>query len=409
MLDTPPEQAFDDLVGLACTVCDTPMGLVCLIDRDRQWFKAKIGIDVEETPRDIAFCSHAILGNDVFEVTDTLDDGRFAQNPMVADAPSVRYYAGAPLITRDGHALGTLCVVDQRARKLSDEQLGSLRALANQVVDQLELRKSIGELSELALGLIEARNEAALLQERAEASSRAKSSFLANMSHELRTPLNGIIGYAEMLAEECNEKGMQRQKEDLARIREGGKHLLGLINQVLELAKSEAGQLKADLQLTDLGAVISEAVEIARPLIAEQHNLLRLEGTNTIGPLRTDESKVRQILLNLLANAAKFTRRGDIIVTAERDAGAVRITVADTGVGVSEDKLQHIFEPFAQADEGLTSRSVGTGLGLSISRQLARLLDGELSVESAVAVGSRFTLTLPSGDQDQSRTTDLAD
>ncbi len=146
VLDTAAEQCFDDLTALASHICETPVALVSLVDRDRQWFKSRVGLDVAETSREVAFCAHSILGNEVFVVPDATQDPRFADNPLVTSGPQIRFYAGAPLISPQGHAVGTLCVIDRRPRHLSPEQMQALRALGRQVVQQLEMRIKFREL-----------------------------------------------------------------------------------------------------------------------------------------------------------------------------------------------------------------------------------------------------------------------
>jgi GAF domain-containing protein len=194
VLDTGPELAFDEVTQLASRLCDTPIALVSLVDADRQWFKSRVGLAAPETPRDIAFCTHAMLEDGIFEVEDAARDPRFSDNPLVLEDPSIRFYAGAPLINPAGLALGTLCVIDRQPRRLSETQRMSLVVLGRQVIAQLELRQRIRELSQLSLELTVARD-------RALAGTRARDIFLANMGHELRTPLNAILGLSELLLE----------------------------------------------------------------------------------------------------------------------------------------------------------------------------------------------------------------
>jgi two-component system, sensor histidine kinase len=185
VLDTEPELAFDDITLLASHICDTEIAMISLVDRDRQWFKSRVGTTTSETSRDIAFCAHGILQSEVFVVEDARADDRFTANPMVTGGPKIRFYGGAPLTTSDGHALGMLCVNSPVARTLSPEQSAGLQALSRQVVAQLDLRRRTSEL--------------ALARDVAVETALAKSQFLANMSHEIRTPMNGVIGMAALL------------------------------------------------------------------------------------------------------------------------------------------------------------------------------------------------------------------
>lgn len=197
VLDTAPETGFDLITRCAALVFNAPIALVSLIDKDRQWFKSCVGLDVTETPRDMAFCAHAIMRDDVLCVPDTLTDCRFAQNPLVTGAPHIRFYAGAPLITRNGYRLGTLCVIDTKPRKvLDDAYKAKLKIFADMVVERLEQRRAhIGPSPEELRYLEEARLKS-------ESAAAAKSEFIDMISHELRTPLNAIIGFSGMLADE---------------------------------------------------------------------------------------------------------------------------------------------------------------------------------------------------------------
>lgn len=190
ILDTTPEDAFDELARLASVICGTPIALVSLVDVSRQWFKARVGLDATETPRDISFCGHAIHESDLFIVSDALDDARFATNPLVTGEPNIRFYAGAQLTTPDGENLGTLCVIDRRPRRLNEEQRAALRTLARQVIVQLELRRIISEQQHV---------ERTLRGER-DALERLKNNFMSTVSHELRTPITSIRGSLGLLA-----------------------------------------------------------------------------------------------------------------------------------------------------------------------------------------------------------------
>lgn len=232
-----------------------------------------------------------------------------------------------------------------------------------------------------------------------ERANRAKSQFLANMSHELRTPLNAIIGYSEMLAEEAREKGQDETTDDLNRIHAAGRHLLGLIDDILDLSKIEAGKMNLEYQEFQLQPLIEGVANSVKHLLDEHENRLTVNLPAGLQPIVSDETKVRQIIYNILSNAAKFTRNGTITVSVqeERDNGSDRIAihVADTGIGMSSDQLGRIFGEFIQADNSTTREYGGTGLGLAISLQLARMLGGDIVVDSRPGSGSIFTIRLP--------------
>jgi PAS domain S-box-containing protein len=233
----------------------------------------------------------------------------------------------------------------------------------------------------------------------AEQANRAKSQFLANMSHELRTPLNAIIGYAEILQEEATDRGIDDFVPDLARIRSSGGHLLSLINDVLDLSKVEAGRMELFLEEFDLRATIDDISSTVAPLISRNGNTLELQIDEGVGTVCADAVKVRQVLLNLLSNASKFTERGSIVVLAEpfshEGTPCVRIRVRDAGIGMTPEQMGRLFEAFAQADASTTRKYGGTGLGLAISRRFCRLMGGDIEVESEPGAGSTFTLRLP--------------
>ena len=233
----------------------------------------------------------------------------------------------------------------------------------------------------------------------ARAANQAKSTFLANMSHELRTPLNAILGYSEMLAEDALAGGQTAMIPDLEKIRTAGKHLLGLINGVLDLSKIEAGKMKLYLETFDVARVVDEAVGTARPLIQNNGNRLEVRCPDDIGQLREDMTKVRQVLLNLLSNAAKFTEKGVVTLDIWRedrvDGNWVFFRVSDTGIGMAPEQMSRLFQPFTQADAATSRKYGGTGLGLALCQKFCAMMGGEISAESRIGEGSAFTVRLP--------------
>jgi signal transduction histidine kinase len=241
--------------------------------------------------------------------------------------------------------------------------------------------------------------ELRLAQRQAEAATRAKSEFLASMSHELRTPLNAIILYSELLQEEAKDREGDASIPDLQRIQFAGKHLLDLINGILDLSKIEAGKMGLELERFDVKAMIEELADSVGSLIKKNHNALTVQYAGEVGTMYADLTKTRQILLNLLSNAAKFTTLGSITIDARRMvAGSetyFEFSVTDTGVGMTAEESRMVFEPFTQADVTTTRKYGGTGLGLAIVSRFCALMGGTIAVDSTPGKGSRFVVRLP--------------
>jgi len=219
------------------------------------------------------------------------------------------------------------------------------------------------------------------------------------MSHELRTPMNAIIGYSEMLMEDAEDEGNKNAVDDLKKIHSAGTHLLSLINDVLELAKIESGKMDIYLETFEVPGMVGEVVSTIDTLVKKNGNRLQVEVDEAIGEMRADITKVRQALLNLLSNAAKFTHEGVIglMVQGEQEDGVdwIRMSVSDSGIGIPPDKIDHVFDEFSQADETTTRDYGGTGLGLPISRRFCQMMGGDITVESTVGKGSTFIIRLP--------------
>ncbi len=236
-------------------------------------------------------------------------------------------------------------------------------------------------------------------KEIAEAASRAKSTFLANMSHELRTPLNAIIGYSDLLTEDFQDRGNTEMVPDLRRIWSAGKHLLRIINDILDLSKIEAGKMSLVLESFDLTELVNDAVTTISTLATRTGNIVEVDCSEDLGVITADRTRVRQIFLNLLSNACKFTEQDTITMAATRTClnGQHRVTIAvsDNGIGMTPEQLQKLFQPFSQADDSSTRQYEGTGLGLAISRRFCQMMGGDITVSSDYGKGSTFTMHLP--------------
>jgi GAF domain-containing protein/CheY-like chemotaxis protein/anti-sigma regulatory factor (Ser/Thr protein kinase) len=295
-----------------------------------------------------------------------------------------RALLGIPLL-REGHLIGGLTVTKKTPGDFSPQVIDLLKTFASQsalAIQNARLFREIGDKSR-----------------QLEAADRHKSEFLANMSHELRTPLNAIIGYSEMLQEDAVDLGAEQFTDDLKKINAAGKHLLELINAVLDLSKIEAGKMELYLESFEVAPLVRDIAAVIQPLAVKNANRLDLHCAAEVGTMRADLTKVRQALFNLLSNACKFTERGTVTLTVGREEVDGRdwlaFSVRDTGIGMTPEQLARLFEAFTQADAATTRRYGGTGLGLALSRRLCRMMGGDVTAESEDGQGSVFTIRLP--------------
>ena len=302
-----------------------------------------------------------------------------------------------------------------RAEKKSDDEVGSLIDAFNQMLSVIQTRdaelQSANDMLEVynqnlekkveerTAALAQASTEAQEAKTAAEEASRAKSVFLANMSHELRTPLNAIIGYSEMLQEDAADCGHEEFIADLQKIHTAGRHLLGLINDVLDISKIEAGKMDLFLETFFVADLLRDVVSTIQPLVNKNHNTLKVELGDNLKTMRADATKVRQALFNLLSNACKFTERGTVTLRVTRGGGEADghycFEVADSGIGMTEEHLQRLFRAFTQADASTTRKYGGSGLGLAITRYFCRMMGGDVTVQSEPGKGTTFTVKLP--------------
>jgi signal transduction histidine kinase len=365
ILDSTPEQAFDDLTRIAARICGTPMALVSLVDQRRQWFKARWGVDAMETPRDVSFCAHAILQPGLFIVPDAAKDPRFVDNALVTSDFGLRFYAGALLHTPDGHALGTLCVLDRTPRELDDEQKAALEALARQAMAQMELRRRLLE---------------------AERINRYRSRLMAVMGHDLKQPVHVVHMALDVLSRRASGS-----PDD----------------EILEYAHTAIEKLGAELDtLAEASRLDREAVNITRfPIQRVLDSLhdnwsagarrkgLSLRVRPSSAMVESDERMLETILGNLVGNAVKYTERGGVLVGVRIRRGGPVVEVWDTGIGIPLSERERIFESFHRLDG---ARSEGLGLGLAIVRRTAELLNCHVGVVSAPGRGSCFRVQIGS-------------
>ncbi|MCB1104245.1 MAG: response regulator [Opitutaceae bacterium] len=401
ILDTLPEQEYDDLAALAAQICDVPISAISLIDETRQWFKARVGLNDSETSRDTSFCAHAICEPDnILIVPDAERDRRFMDNPLVRQNPHIRFYAGAPLVSSSGHALGALCVIDRKPRQLTEEQLKALGVLRRHVVTALELRRMVHEQKTNITRLQETQSALEAARRQAEEATLAKSRFLASMSHEIRTPMNAIIGMTTILRDTSLNS---EQKDCVETVANSGEVLLELINDILDFSKIEAGHLELERTPFNVRECVDTAISLLETPAQAKGLALHAKVDPTVPEVLTgDVTRLRQVIINLLSNAVKFTSSGSVtlqVSARSTPAGQVElaVSVSDTGIGIAPDRLDRLFQHFSQAESSTTRRFGGTGLGLAISKRLVELHGGRIWVESTPGQGTVFKFTVTAG------------
>lgn len=384
ILDTAAEPDFDAITTLLSAICETPIALVSLVDRDRQWFKSKVGLAAGETHRDLAFCAHAILQDEVMVVPDATRDPRFADNPLVLEDPRIRFYAGAPLITPDNFAIGTLCAIDVKPRELTPNQCMALKTLSRHVVDLLELRLRLQQTRDLNQAL--------------EQANAQRTRFFANMNHEMRTPLSAILGFSRRLQKRIEKDTVPPYvHEGINIIADAAQRLADMVDDVLDLSKIDAGKMTLQQQPFDPVAVMRSVVNTVSVAAEERGVIVQLQVPDGVpAAVMGDAKKVGQIVLNLLSNAVKFTAPGKrVTVGCEYADQRLTLIVADEGVGIAKQDVDRIFLPFEQISVAAPEDTKGTGLGLAIVKSLVDLMGGSISVQSTPDVGTRFAVALP--------------
>ena len=381
ILDTPAEEAFDRIARLASEILDTPIAVISLVDEGRQWFKAKVGLDATETSRDVAFCAHAILGTDVYVVNDASKHQNFHDNPLVTGGPKIRFYAGAPITTTDGLALGTVCAIDSKPHNPTPRQLALLRDLSALAVNELELRAAGREA----------------LQEVAERRQidQFKTGFVSTVSHEIRTPLTSILGGLGLVNSGALGEVPESISEVLTIAERNSTLLLCLINDLLDSAKLDAGQMEFHMHDINLREVANEAIENLRDYFREKKVAVSCIAGDKV-TVFADKSRLSQVMNNLVSNAVKFSpenSRVDIDIKVHAETATV--SVRDYGNGIPEAIRPRMFQKFVQGHGAGKSENSGTGLGLNIAKAIVERHGGRIAFETMTGTGTRFYFDLP--------------
>jgi signal transduction histidine kinase len=343
------------------------------VDKDRQWFKSRLGLEETEMPRDSAFCAHAILQDQIFEVPDTLKDERFVDNPFVTGGQEIRFYAGAPLVSTNGMPIGTLCVIDSEPKKLNDTQQLALNTLAKQVVSQLELRLHNRQLQRM---------------------QKEQQQIFAVMSHDLRSPFNGILGLSQILQEEAGTLEPASLAAMAGGILESSLKVYQLLDELLQWSSNQLGAIHVELKDTALKPLILETLDLMKESLAFK-KLHITQDTNENAVAIADVNLTKTIIRNLLANAIKYTPEGGSIhIETQPSDGEVKLIIADTGKGIPEKLKRELFSHSVVSQRG-TQGELGHGLGLSLCGDFARKQRGYLSLDKDYKDGAKLILNLP--------------
>jgi len=376
ILDSEKEKDFDDLVDLASAICDVPISLITLIDENRQWFKAKKGLKVESTDRDISFCGHAINYDDIFIVENAVADKRFYDNPLVTDDPNIRFYAGMPIKSEKGFNLGTLCVIDSKPKKLNETQIAALKTLSTQATKLIELRDKKHELEKKNHDLENLNN--------------LNNQITSIISHDIKGPISSLRSY--MNSDYVNINDLNDLQELFPVVKENLNNLGVLVENLLEWSSNINDVHITSFNLFDLIIEISSLFESDM----NQKNIKMEFDIDFDLIISGDASMIKFIMRNLINNAVKFTEDGTIRIEAQKTKEhRIEIKVKDTGVGMSPEIIDRIFIKKKKVSTKGTRNERGTGLGLKLIREFLTIHNSELNIDSKENEGSIFSFTLP--------------
>lgn len=378
ILDTLPEQEYDDITQLASKICETSIATISLIDEKRQWFKSKVGMSAGESRREDSFCAHTIINPDkIFTVNDSRLDERFHDNPLVVGEPHIVFYTGVPLVSPEGFSLGTLCVIDDKPKELNEEQLKALKALSNQVVSLFELRKSKILLEKFAKDLESRNNEL--------------EKFAHVVAHDIKSPLSNISSLTQILIEDYSDNLDDEARNLMEMLDLSSRTVRNLVDGILEHSRSDSILIKSR-SVFDFGELLDEIVRL-------------LDNKNGFGFIRSFISRssisvnrfaLQQILINLIANGIKYNNKEKVSIEVgfEETPEFYKFYVQDNGSGIREVDQKRIFDIFEVLTNEDRFGDKGNGIGLATVKKLVEGLGGKITVDSQIDKGTRFSFTL---------------
>lgn len=375
ILDTLPEAEYDDITFIASQICQTPISLISLIDENRQWFKSYHGIEVNETPREVSFCAHVI--SDPYQpmvVPDSRKDERFFDNPLVTGDPHVIFYAGIPLVSSNGHALGTLCVIDEKPNRLDDSQLKALEALSNQVMKLFELRKKSRELETLVYEL--------------EIQNKGMNEFAGRAAHDLKSPLNGIIQMTELLRYQNENDGAE---DIINHISSASQQLTALIDGILKYSRNSKllSENKEDIVVYNL---IGNTIQLIDKELQIDYEITGDKESR----LFANKTALEQTFLNLISNSIKFNDKDTIRVQIhlESHGDFLKVNLKDNGPGIKQEDKDRIFTIFETTSNIQRPGMKCSGIGLATVKSLVEGMGGTIHVVSQPREGAEFEFTI---------------
>lgn len=377
ILDSLREQEFDNLTRLASEIAGTQVAMINLVDEDRQWSKSIIGISeiYKEIPRETSVCQYSIKNDGVTEIKNLAKDPRTAHFDYVNKEDGQRYYFGVPLVTKNNYTIGSLCVLDQAEKSLSDTQVRQLKIIANEVMTHLELHKQNRELQKL---------------------NEYKVGLMKMLSHDMRSPLNGIIGLSSMLREQMKDD-QSEHIEVINIIEQSSSQLNQMIDEVMNYSIIESGGLTLSYAHVKLDEVVENILQLYRPATRIKDIHLELYTAGLESPVWIDGDKFEQVIGNLLSNAIKYTKAGGWVkLSLIRKSDTLELKVIDSGIGMSDEKaknLLHAKQKF-QVAKG-TSGEKSSGIGFAIIKHIIGLFDGDIEIESTEGKGTMFRVTIP--------------
>ena len=377
ILDTLPEQDFDDITKIASEICQTPISLITLIDSNRQWFKSNHGLNIREAPRDYAFCAHAINNPyEILTVKDSREDDRFANNPLITGYPNVIFYAGIPLDNPAGFSLGTICVIDNKPRELTLNQLESLRALSRQVVNLFEFKKLNKNLRES--------------QEEIQTRNSELEQFAYVVSHDIKSPLNNIIGLITILNEYQKGKFDDSGERIVNLITKSSLRLKSLIDGIISHYIGVNIEVNTKKEI-DVDLLFKEIIDLL-----DTKREYQITYTSEFKSIVTNEVAIKQILTNLLSNAIKYNNKEKVKIDVKVNSSPdlFEFVIQDNGIGIDKSQFSKIFDTFTTLGGKDRFNNIGTGIGLSTVKKLVDKLGGSISVESEMGVGTKFKFSI---------------